>query len=100
MDIILTQIISLTAYKLASLATGAFLCYLGYKLFMAGVRENAGSAAGGFGDSRIIISRAAPGTFFVLMGAVVIGLTIAKGMDFESFNSRGGRTNEKPALID
>ena len=100
MDIVLAEVVAITIYKLCSLATGVMLSYLGYKLFMAGVWGNAGDAEGSFGDNKIIIKKAAPGTFFVLMGALVIGLTIFKGLDFTSYQDEKGTYNEKPMLTD
>lgn len=99
MDIVLCKVIAITIYKICSLATGVLLSFLGYKLFMAGVWGNAGNAEGSFGDNKLIIKKAAPGTFFVIMGAIVIGLTIMKGLDF-TYISQHGVKNEKPALID
>ena len=100
MDIVLAEIFSITIYKVCSLATGVILSYLGYKLFMAGVWGDAGDAEGSFGDNKLIIKRAAPGTFFILMGALVIGLTIFKGLEFKSFPQKQGVANEKPELVD
>lgn len=100
MDIHIAQILSLTIYKLVSLLIGLCLCYMGYRLFMAGIWGSAGDAEGEFGNSRIVIKRAAPGTFFVLMGAIVIGLTIFKGLNLDSQQVPGGVNHEKPSLID
>ena len=100
MDIYIAQIISITIYKLASLATGIALSYMGYKLFMAGVWGNAGDAEGVFGNNKLVIKRAAPGTFFILMGAIVIGLTIANGMSFKTTTDQQEVMDEKPAIVD
>ena len=100
MDIVLAEVVAVTVYKLCSLVTGVILSYLGYRLFMAGIWGNAGDAEGSFGDNKIIIRKAAPGTFFVLMGALVIGLTIFKGLDFNSYHNKQGVIDEKPKLID
>jgi hypothetical protein len=96
MDVQLVEVLALTVYKVASLATGVILSYLGYKLFMAGVWGDAGDAEGVFGDNKIIIKKAAPGTFFVIMGALVIGLTIIKGLDLGSTKTIHGASNEQP----
>jgi hypothetical protein len=79
--------VSLTVYKLSSLAVGLALCYWGYKLFMSGVWGpkqgefiSAGEINAQFGDNRLLIKRAAPGTFFVVLGAVVLIFTICKGL--------------------
>lgn len=105
MDLNTAQILSLLIYKLASLATGVALSYMGYKLFMAGVWGNAGDAEGSFGDNKLVIKQAAPGTFFILMGALVIGLTIAKGLSFKTNEEHQEQnlapaTEAKPAIPD
>ncbi len=100
MDIYIAQIISITIYKLASLATGIALSYMGYKLFMAGVWGNAGDAEGVFGNNKLVIKRAAPGTFFILVGAIVIGLTIAHGLSFKTTTDQQEIMDEKPAIVD
>jgi hypothetical protein len=102
MDIYIAQIISLTVYKLASLVTGLLLSYMGYKLFMAGVWGNAGDAEGAFGNNKLVIKKAAPGTFFILMGAIVIGLTISNGLSFNTASEQHQTEmqDEKPAVAD
>jgi len=100
MDIHLAQIIAVTTYKVFSLLAGVALCFLGYKLFMAGVWGHAGDAEGNFGNNKIIIKKAAPGTFFVLMGALVIGVTLVQGLHFTTSSEIGKKQNEKPPLID
>lgn len=100
MDIQTAQILSITLYKIVSLLAGVFLSYMGYRLFLAGIWGNAGDVKGEFGDNKIVIKKAAPGTFFVLMGAIVIGLTINKGLNFENNQDNQGGQNEKPTLID
>lgn len=107
MDIILSKVIAVTIYKICSLAAGIFLSYLGYRLFMAGIWGHAGDAEGTFGDNKLIIKKAAPGTFFIIMGAIVIGLTIIKGLDFTTHKNAQGLNyeqgkeikNEKPELV-
>lgn len=100
MDIYIIQILSITIYKIVSLITGISLSYMGYKLFLAGIWGNAGNAEGEFGDNKLIIKKAAPGTFFVIMGAIIIGLTIIKGLNIENISNYQGTHNEKPKLID
>lgn len=100
MDIIVIQSLSIIVYKICSLATGLGLSLMGFKLFMAGVWGNAGDAEGGFGDNRIIIKKAAPGTFFVLFGAIVIGITLLQGLQFYGANEKGCLYHEKPNLPD
>ncbi|WP_206512315.1 hypothetical protein [Colwellia sp. Arc7-635] len=61
---------------------------------------DAGSAEGSFGDNKIIVKKAAPGTFFALFGAIVICVTIFKGLDFVSISEGMEVQDEKPTLID
>lgn len=84
MDNNTTIVISTTVYKLCSLLVGVFLAYMGFKLFMSGIWGNAGDLDSKFGNFKIVLKHAAPGTFFALFGTVVIGLTIFKGLNFES----------------
>lgn len=95
MDLEVTKVIVLAIYKLASLTTGVILSYMGYRLFMASVWGDAGDAEGRFGDYKIIIRKAAPGTFFVLMGALVIAITVFKGINFESTKHHEGTIHEQ-----
>lgn len=80
-------IIALTSYKLLSLIVGTIFGYLGYRLFMAGVWGNAGDVEAQFKDNKLIVKKAAPGTFFVLFGAIVICITIYKGLKFDDSGS-------------
>ena len=84
MDNNTTIVISTTVYKLCSLLVGVFLAYMGFKLFMSGIWGNSGDLDSKFGNFKIVLKHAAPGTFFALFGTVVIGLTIFKGLNFES----------------
>jgi len=93
------QIISLTIYKLTSLVTGVLLSYMGYKLFMAGIWGNAGDIEGKFNDNKFVLKKAAPGTFFILAGAIIIGFTIYKGLDYETTTSRS-QVDDKPIITD
>lgn len=64
------------AYKLTCLLVGLVLSYFGYKLFLAGVWGNAGDLNVKFKNNEVVLKSAAPGTFFVLFGTIVIALTI------------------------
>jgi len=92
-----TQIIlAVTLYKLASLLAGSTFSYLGYRLFMAGVWGDAGNVEAQFKDSKLIIKRAAPGTFFALFGAVVICFTIFKELEFKD----NGSNTSKESIVE
>lgn len=72
----LAFILGLLIYKLACLAVGSLLCYFGYRLFKEGIWGNAGNLEANFRDTTLVVKSAAPGTFFVLLGAVIIVTTI------------------------
>jgi hypothetical protein len=61
---------------------------MGYRLFLAGIWGHAGEIEGEFGNNKLVIKKAAPGTFFALFGAIIISITIYKGMEFK------GHTND------
>ena len=71
-------------YKLASLGAGVLVCYMGYRLFSAGIFGDAGSVDATFKDTRLLIRRGAPGTFFAVVGAVVLALTLFKGINLDT----------------
>jgi hypothetical protein len=83
-----TQIIlSLTSYKISSLIIGGLFAYMGYRLFIAGIWGHAGELETEFGDNKIVLKKAAPGTFFALFGAIIIAITLYKGLDFKNFTN-------------
>ncbi|MFL0811617.1 MAG: hypothetical protein K6L76_14450 [Agarilytica sp.] len=79
----LAIILSMTAYKIISLVVGVLFSYMGYKLFMNSVWGEAGDIDSTFGDNRIVIKKAAPGTFFSIFGAIIVGATIIKGLEYD-----------------
>jgi hypothetical protein len=84
MDWKTTVILSLTVYKICSLAVGTVLGYFGYQLFMHGVWGDAGSFTASHRNMKLLLKGAAPGTFFIVFGAAVIGFTVFKGFDVGS----------------
>jgi len=88
MDISTQIIISLTSYKIASLIVGAAFAYMGYRLFMSNVWGHAGEFETAFGNNKLILKKAAPGTFFALFGAIIISITIYKGLEFKEYNNK------------
>lgn len=89
-------IIAITSYKLMSLLIGFGLSYMGYKLFITGVWGDAGGLEAQLRDSKLVLKRAAPGTFFALFGVVVICFTIFKGLEFKNI----GNTVSSEIVID
>lgn len=70
-------------YKLICIASGVFFCFLGYRLFVLGIFGNAGDLDSQFHNTKLVLKKAAPGTFFALFGAVIIGGTIMQGLGFK-----------------
>jgi|GEM_PF-1021836 len=73
-------ITSTLVYKLACLGAGLLFCILGYRLFVLGIFSGAGDMDARFHNNRLVLKKAAPGTFFALFGAAVIGLVVWKGL--------------------
>jgi hypothetical protein len=71
-------------YKLVSLLCGLFVIYLGYKLFIKGIFNESGDVEAVWESKKILVKKAAPGTFFALFGAIVMGVSIFRGLTFES----------------
>jgi len=94
----LAIIMSLTAYKIASLIVGLLFSYMGYKLFMSGIWGHAGEINSQLGDNKLVIKKAAPGTFFALFGAIIVGITVWKGLEFKDLENlpARGETPVKP----
>ncbi len=88
----LAVIIGITIYKLACLAVGSLFCALGYRLFKLGIWGSAGDLDAKFHDTRLVLKSAAPGTFFAVLGAVIIVVTVWQGINFNWQRSDGGNT--------
>jgi hypothetical protein len=73
------ELVSIGIYKIASLASGSAMCFLGYRLFVLGIVSPAGDMTAVRGKSRLVLKAAAPGTFFAVLGAVVLLATVMKG---------------------
>jgi hypothetical protein len=106
MEIYLAVIISLTAYKIASLLVGLLFSFMGYRLFMRGIWGHSGEIDSQFGDTRFIIKKAAPGTFFALFGAIIVIATVSKGLDLKAeiydlynFDQKNDLDKESPAQL-
>ena len=66
-----------------SLLVGSIFAYMGYLLFKAGIWGHAGELEAEFGDNKLVLKKAAPGTFFALFGAIIIAITLYKGLEFK-----------------
>jgi hypothetical protein len=70
-------------YKIVCLVVGLVIVYLGYTLFVKGVFGESGDVEGSFKDYKLIVRKAAPGTYFVLFGSIIIGMIVFKGFSME-----------------
>ena len=75
--------LALFIYKLVSIGSGLLVCYFGFRLFILGIFTGAGDLSSQFQSTKLILKKAAPGTFFALFGAAVIGVSLWKGLEFE-----------------
>jgi hypothetical protein len=75
--------LALVIYKLVSIGSGLLVCYFGFRLFVLGIFSGAGDLSSQFQSTKLVLKKAAPGTFFALFGAAVIGVSLWKGADFE-----------------
>ena len=88
----LAVILGITAYKLACLAVGSLFSALGYRLFKLGVWGNAGDLNAKFSNTTLVLKSAAPGTFFAVLGALIVVVTVWQGINFNWKQGDGGRT--------
>nr|WP_294950184.1 hypothetical protein [uncultured Mucilaginibacter sp.] len=89
-------------YKIACLIVGLVIVFLGYMLFIKGVFNESGDVEGSFNDYKLIVRKAAPGTYFVLFGSIVIGMIVFKGFSTAELNQtkRGGVTRQDSSKRD
>ena len=70
------SVIYVLIWRLGVPACGQTAIILGYKLFKLGLTSEKGKLEAGFGGNTIKVSNIAPGTFFALFGAVIIGTLV------------------------
>lgn len=70
-------------YKITCILTGLAIIFLGYQLFLKNMFTNSGDIQGIWKDVKVTIRKAAPGTYFVLFGSIIIGVTIHRGFDYD-----------------
>lgn len=81
MDVRIALILSLTAYKVACIVSGTMFGYLGYRLFSKGIWGDAGTLQSSYKDNKLLLKGAAPGSFFVVLGTIIVGTALLKGFD-------------------
>jgi hypothetical protein len=79
MDLLLIR----TIERLIAILVGGFAIYLGYRLFFSVKVTGEGAAKVKLpGDVTIMLSRIAPGVFFALFGAVVVGASLMNPVNY------------------
>jgi hypothetical protein len=76
-----------TIFKTAVILSGTACMAMGYKLFCRGVGGAADLKAGG-GNITLVLRGVAPGTFFALFGATLVGITAWRGSGVHYGESR------------
>lgn len=79
-------LIMVVVYKVATLLAGVSLAYMGYKLFRLGIFGESGDPKASWSDASLVLKRAAPGTFFVVLGTIVLVSTVWRGLTAETVN--------------
>jgi hypothetical protein len=92
-------ILAMIIYKLAALSVGSLFSLFGYRLFQSGIWGKSGDLKVSFKESRLVLTSAAPGTFFAVLGTVIIVFTLWQGLDFNLAQSVSSSKNP-PALPD
>ena len=84
MDLGDRTLLILTLYRVSTLLAGLALTWMGYRLFLAGLVNQAGDVEAGAHRFRLVLKRAAPGTVFVVLGATVMMAGVWKGLSYHS----------------
>ncbi len=87
------------AYKLVAIIVGLLLALMGYKLFSRGLSQEAGDMDLKLPGVRgLRLRRAAPGVFFVVLGAMVIIVGLFKGLEVTVSGKRISTADLLPCL--
>ena len=76
-NVALPFVISVTATRIVGMLVGAYAVHLGADLFKSGImRKSESSATGEFAGWKFAVRVAAPGSFFAVLGVVVIAVSM------------------------
>ncbi len=73
----------MTIYKVVTMLVGLAFAFMGYKLFVHGIFEQAGELSTKWENRGLVLRKATPGTFFVLFGTVIICVSLMRGFVLE-----------------
>ena len=91
MDLILDRSIQ----KTLAMIIGAFICWLGYRLFITGIRKDKAELSFTKGEIKLQILNASPGIFFSLFGAVIIIISILQKESFKESTRNKDKTTDR-----
>lgn len=83
----LLSVIALWSYKIVTLIIGYMFAKLGYNLLLKGITGEFKFSTELRGAKADLVS-ASPGTFFILVGTIIVGIGIYKGMLIDSIPSQ------------
>lgn len=70
-------------YKIITLIVSTLIVYWGVLLFRTGVYDKSGDIEAIWGDNKLILKRATPGTILILFGTFAIVFSMFKGINLE-----------------
>jgi hypothetical protein len=77
------------AERLVAVLFGGMAIYLGYRLFLLVPDRRGGEGRFTFPwDVSVVLARVGPGVFFALFGALVVGTSLVKGVEWRSRRRR------------
>lgn len=71
-----TVYLAAIGYRILAIAAGFGFAFFGYRLFRLGVFERAGDLKAAWGDRKLALKQAAPGTFFAVSGVIVVCVSL------------------------
>ena len=77
------MMLSLTMYKIVTIFAGLAFAFMGYRLFISGIFAEAGELRTNWDNRSLVLRKAAPGTFFAMLGAVITCVSLWRGLSFE-----------------
>jgi hypothetical protein len=86
----------LLLYRTVTMVIGFGFAYLGFRLFDSAVNRTSDVEAV-YREVRVLLKRAAPGTVFAFFGAVLIGISLWKGVQVDTSSPTLGRTSAAPS---
>jgi hypothetical protein len=74
------QLLIIVLYRAFGILCGLISVYFGYRLFSKGIFSDAGEMDATFSNNKVLLKKAAPGTFFALFGLLIISVIGWRGL--------------------